>query len=96
MNAWDDLSPRARWFLENFDELTIAEMLAAADPGDGEHRYLSTGCLHGDTILPDGRTGHAYCQGDTGAAGAKIPAQCKFCAAPCTCRCHQRRPEESS
>lgn len=29
MNAYDDLSPRARWFVENFDELSIAEMLAS-------------------------------------------------------------------
>ena len=52
------------------------------------HVYLSTGCRHGDMILPDGRTGHEYCQGETGAVGAKNPAQCKFCAAACTCICH--------
>ncbi|MFF0277490.1 hypothetical protein [Streptomyces sp. NPDC004330] len=54
----------------------------------GTHDYLSTGCLHGDTVLPDGRTGHQYCQGHTGQAGAKQPAQCKFCSAPCRCACH--------
>lgn len=56
-----------------------------------EH-YLSTACIHGDEIVtPDGRTGHAYCQGDTGAAGTKIPAQCKFCDPPllCACPCHK-------
>jgi len=47
------------------------------------HRYLSTACLHGD---------HGYCAGDKGAAGDKIPAQCKFCAAPCRCKCHRRWP----
>lgn len=52
------------------------------------HEYLSTGCLHGDVVLKDGRTGHEYCQGDTGHAGSKRPAECKFCAAPCTCLCH--------
>jgi hypothetical protein len=52
------------------------------------HDYLSTGCLHGDLTLPDGRTGHEYCQGDTGHAGTKQPGQCKFCAAPCRCDCH--------
>jgi hypothetical protein len=56
---------------------------------DGTHVYLSTGCLHGDMQLPDGRTGHEYCQGKTGAAGAKRPAVCKFCQAPCQCACHQ-------
>lgn len=46
----------------------------------GCHWYLSTGCLHGE---------HAYCQGETGAVGAKKPAVCKFCGSPCTCGCHQ-------
>lgn len=55
---------------------------------DGTHVYLSTGCLHGDMRLPDGRTGHEYCQGETGAVGAKTPAVCKFCKAPCQCECH--------
>jgi hypothetical protein len=44
------------------------------------HVYLSTGCLHGH---------HDYCQNHTGHSGTKTPAQCKFCAAPCTCHCHQ-------
>lgn len=48
------------------------------------HWYLSTGCLHGGT-------GHAYCQGRSGAAGAKTPAVCKFCGARCRCRCHRTR-----
>lgn len=47
----------------------------------GRHSYLSTGCLHGE---------HEYCQSDTGAAGTKIPAQCKFCKAPCGCACHHK------
>jgi len=46
----------------------------------GTHRYLSTGCLHGD---------HGYCQGNTGKAGAKKPAVCKFCDAGCICPCHR-------
>jgi hypothetical protein len=45
------------------------------------HRYLSTSCLHEE---------HDYCQKSTGLAGAKTPAQCKFCSAPCRCRCHRR------
>lgn len=45
----------------------------------GRHVYLSTGCLHAD---------HAYCQGMTGAAGAKRPGECKGCSAACVCRCH--------
>lgn len=55
---------------------------------DGSHTYLSTGCLHGSMILPDGRTGHEYCQGETGACGTKTPAVCKFCGSPCQCPCH--------
>jgi hypothetical protein len=46
------------------------------------HWYLSTGCLHGD---------HAYCQRDTGQAGAKRPARCKFCGARCRCLCHRKK-----
>lgn len=34
-------------------------------------------------------TSHDYCQNHTGHSGTKAPAQCKFCAAPCTCHCHQ-------
>lgn len=56
---------------------------------DGSHYYLSTGCLHGDQVLPDGRTGHEYCQGETGQCGQKTPAVCKFCQAPCRCGCHE-------
>lgn len=44
----------------------------------GAHVYLSTGCLHGK---------HGYCQ-STG-EGRKVPAECKFCAAPCICPCHE-------
>ena len=48
------------------------------------HVYLSTGCLHGH---------HDYCQNHTGHSGTKTPAQCKFCAAPCTCGCHTDTPQ---
>lgn len=47
------------------------------------HRYRSTGCLHGGE-------GHDYCAAPSGAAGTKQPARCKWCAAPCRCRCHRR------
>ena len=70
-----------------------AALQAAAERDAGVHRYLSTGCLHGDMLLPDGRTGHQYCQGDTGHAGSKTPAQCKFCEAPCICPCHAKEPQ---
>jgi hypothetical protein len=43
------------------------------------HRYLSTGCRHGE---------HSYCQSNTGSQGQKLPAQCKFCASKCVCSCH--------
>jgi hypothetical protein len=46
----------------------------------GGHLYLSTSCYHDD---------HEYCQSDTGLAGAKTPAVCKFCKSPCTCDCHE-------
>jgi len=46
----------------------------------GTHHYLATSGLHSE---------HAYCQGATGKAGAKQPAVCKFCKAPCVCPCHR-------
>lgn len=55
----------------------------------GRHVYLSTGCLHEDEVMPDGRTGHEYCAGTAGLAGAKRPARCKHCDAPCICPRHQ-------
>lgn len=90
MTAYDDLSPRARWYLENFSDLDLAvicadhEIRLAAPPDhdqDTTHHYLSTGCLHGE---------HAYCQSKTGLSGAKKPGVCKFCAAPCQCPCHTK------
>jgi hypothetical protein len=44
------------------------------------HVYLSTGCRHHE---------HGYCQSHTGLSGAKTPASCKFCGAPCVCPCHK-------
>lgn len=58
------------------------------EPVDGSHRYLSTGCLHGDYVLPDGRTGHEYCRSETGHAGSKRAGRCKFCDTACVCPCH--------
>lgn len=52
----------------------------------GPHVYLSTGCLHGE---------HAYCQGKTGQADAKVPAKCKFCDAHCVCDCHTTTETEA-
>ncbi|MFD7922480.1 hypothetical protein ACFV3R_25050 [Streptomyces sp. NPDC059740] len=59
----------------------MRDELAALRPNPDHHVYLSTGCLHGE---------HGYCQRHTGLSGAKTPAQCKFCAAPCTCPCHSQ------
>lgn len=50
------------------------------DAAVNTHAYLSTGCFHND---------HNYCQSNTGSNGDKVPAQCKFCAAPCVCSCHR-------
>lgn len=54
--------------------------MTARHAGPELHRYLSTGCLHGQ---------HGYCQKNTGLAGAKTAASCKFCKAPCICHCHR-------
>lgn len=62
-------------------ELTAS--MAQVTAVGGPHVYLSTGCLHGN---------HGYCQGKTGAVGAKVPGKCKFCDARCVCECHQGEP----
>lgn len=63
----------------------------------GHHTYLSTGCLHGDLVLPDGRTGHDYCrtQARRYDGTTKAAAVCKFCSelgrpghGHCVCPCH--------
>lgn len=46
------------------------------------HVYLSTSCFHGN---------HKYCQSERGLLGNKTPSVCKFCEAPCVCRCHASR-----
>lgn len=54
-------------------------MKDSAELVNGEHYYLSTGCLHGQ---------HSYCNSMTGYQGQKRPGQCKFCDAKCICLCH--------
>lgn len=50
----------------------------------GEHSYWSTHCRHGN---------HAACSATELAPGVpRQPAQCKTCAAPCGCECHERPP----
>lgn len=50
----------------------------------GDHQYWSTHCRHDR---------HQDCAADELAPGVpRRPAQCKTCAAPCTCRCHRERP----
>lgn len=63
-----------------------------------EHVYLSTGCLHGDTALPDGRTGHEYCQTDARRYDGthKTAATCKFCSSPCVCPCHTSQAQPAA
>jgi hypothetical protein len=50
------------------------------------HVYFSTGCFHGN---------HDYCKAERGLIGNKTPACCKFCQAPCVCRCHADREGDS-
>lgn len=58
---------------------------ATYEPVGGGHDYLSTACLHGK---------HGYCSQARGIHGNKIPAQCKFCPAPCRCDCHTKADTE--
>jgi hypothetical protein len=57
----------------------------------GEHAYLSTACLHAQTVAdPDeAKRLHGRCQSMTGTQGEKKPATCKFCDARCVCECHR-------
>ena len=65
----------------------IADVLAAlALSRQGQHRYLSTACLHGE---------HDYCRSAQGQAGTKTPGTCKFCPAQCVCDCHQEHDREN-
>jgi len=61
--------------MHTLDALDAQAAIAAGD----EHVYLSTSCLHGK---------HSYCADLGGASGPKVPAECKFCKAPCICECH--------
>lgn len=54
------------------------------------HLYTSTYCQH---------ERHLLCQSDWGtdAGGnlfARHPGQCKLCAAPCRCPCHEEGPQD--
>lgn len=63
-------------------------------PEPTPHRYLSTGCFHGDQVVTsDGASGHDYCGSMTGFQGEKRPGRCKFCDAQCVCPCHYESEE---
>lgn len=70
-------------------------LLLGSELYNGTHLYLSTGCLHGDKLMADGRTGHEYCAAMTGWQGAKRGGQAKCCGAPCQCECHTTTTEPS-
>ncbi|MGW0837504.1 hypothetical protein [Streptomyces prunicolor] len=65
-------------------QAVVDRLRTALGQPDGEHTYLSTGCLHGD---------HDYCKSMTGLNGAKRPASCKKCGAACICGCHTTTKE---
>lgn len=74
------------------DNLPGAPMVDELFP-DGEHRYWSTHCRHGHHGLCSAkRIVGAKEDGSGQAAIAREPAQCKTCAAPCVCPCHQVAP----
>jgi hypothetical protein len=78
------LAVEQAWIVRSFEGWIVPD----PDAPKRGHVYLSTSCLHGDMVLPDGRTGHEYCQGETGHCGAKVPHSCKFCGTNCVCTCH--------
>lgn len=63
----------------------------------GAHVYLSTACLHGrhdycnaPTVTRDGQWAVLDPSYSSERDATKAPAACKFCKAPCICRCHNR------
>lgn len=68
---------------------------------DGTHRYWSTHCRHGNhsdcaaTEIAGTTTRFAGSSGHwPGTRMERKPAQCKTCAAPCLCHCHQPITDE--
>ncbi|MFI0262523.1 hypothetical protein ACH4OW_26180 [Streptomyces sp. NPDC017056] len=80
--AEDRLQPSLISQLQRYADAILGAILPFHPVEEGFHRYLSTGCLHGE---------HGYCQGTAGRAGAKAPAQCKFCTARCVYGCHTKK-----
>ncbi len=79
----DSVRATAQYHLRNGDDVNACASGVLADIEEqhtGDHVYFSTSCLHDN---------HDYCKAKTGAVGAKVPATCKFCAAPCICFCHK-------
>ena len=81
--------------LWRYDAMAAAEpeihaFVAAVDalPTKVANRYLSTACLH--AVEPGREHLHRECQSDTTRHDGthKIGASCKWCEAPCVCRCH--------
>ena len=80
LDMLSDRMPAGLWH-RYLDHVELADAVLAVVQDPGRHHYLSTGCLHGD---------HDHCRCATNTTGQpKIPGVCKFCAAPCECRCHR-------
>lgn len=78
--AWDELRSKNRQ--------ALCDAVDALATKDANHRYLSTACLH--AVEPGREHLHRECQSDTTRYDGthKIGASCKWCEAPCVCRCH--------
>lgn len=97
---WATLRPLFGMFIPENELAAAVDTWRQAKPGDtpgaadhdqGEtpvHVYLSTACLHGE---------HDYCSATERSPGdLKDPGRCKFCPAPCVCRCHQDARQKGS
>lgn len=73
--------------LDPWMEAAISDVLAIVYCPD-PHIYLSTGCLH------DTAEGHEFCRVEARRydGTVKTASRCKFCPAPCACRCHRETP----
>lgn len=92
---WADIAMRTLTELERIHSFKIDAIMP-----DGTHRYWSTHCRHGNheacsattitgsgTVLRGARARRVRIERPVSIE--RKPAQCKTCAAPCVCPCHQ-------
>lgn len=75
----DELSPRARWFLECFDEIDLADICASGEAAAAKAQEAITRVRALHQPDPDGRTGYQPDDDDTPGAYGGIAQACQEC-----------------